>query len=133
MLLDEPLVDKWIDTELQYASDRFLDGINIDIEYDIDKESPLVAALSRLMAKLKDRFHSALPHSQITFDVPWSPVNAKGWGVDGRNYDFKALALNTDFLFIMAYDEQSQIFGTDCTARANSDLLDTMGGVDAYL
>ena len=33
----------------------------------------------------------------------------------------------------MAYDEQSQIFGTDCTARANSGMFDTAGGVLAYL
>ena len=33
----------------------------------------------------------------------------------------------------MAYDEQSQIFGTDCTARANSGLFDTAGGVLAFL
>jgi di-N-acetylchitobiase len=33
----------------------------------------------------------------------------------------------------MAYDEQSQIFGTECTARANSGLFDTTGGIMAYL
>ncbi len=57
----------------------------------------------------------------------------KGTGVDGRNYNFTELARVTDFLFIMAYDEQSQIFGTECTARANSGLFDTTGGIMAYL
>jgi len=33
----------------------------------------------------------------------------------------------------MAYDEQSQIFGDECTARANSGLYDTSGGIMAFL
>src|SRR5207253_23734 len=44
-----------------------------------------------------------------------------------------ALADATDFLFVMSYDEQSQIFGTECTARANSGMFETAGGVLAFL
>ena len=53
--------------------------------------------------------------------------------MDGRNYNFTAIAEASDMLFVMSYDEQSQIFGTDCTARANSGLFDTAGGLSAYL
>lgn len=38
-----------------------------------------------------------------------------------RCYDYKALADLTDFLVVMDYDEQSQIFGA-CKAGANSPL-----------
>ena len=78
ILLNDQKVDQWIDVQLRYIKERFLDGINIDIEYDIPKDSPLVDGLSKFMFKLRDRFHSALPQSQVTFDVPWSPYNSKG-------------------------------------------------------
>ena len=78
MLTNDQKVDKWIDDQLQYAKDRFMDGINIDIEYEIDRNTPFVDGLSKLMFKLRDKFHAALPKSQVTFDVPWSPYNAKG-------------------------------------------------------
>lgn len=56
----------------------------------------------------------------------------KGEGVDGRNYDYIGLADVVDFLFIMGYDEQSQVFG-DCEAAPNAGLMDTVGGVMAYV
>lgn len=34
-------------------------------------------------------------------DVPWSPFD-----VDGRNFEWPALALAADLLFVMAYDMQ---------------------------
>ncbi|CAG2112516.1 unnamed protein product, partial [Medioppia subpectinata] len=132
-LTSDDKVDKWIADQLSYAKERFLDGINIDVEYDIDAGSPEVDALTRFMGKVRDRFHQALPHSQVTFDVPWSPYNVKGTGIDGRNYNFTALADVSDFLFVMAYDERSQVFDTDCLAQANSDLFWTAGGLMAYL
>ena len=63
------------------------------------------------------------PHVQVTVDVAWSPDC-----IDSRCYDSKGLALATDFLFVMAYDEQSQIFGKQCVARANSDFTQTHQG-----
>lgn len=44
-----------------------------------------------------------------------------GWkpNVDIRFYDYQGLAANSDLLFVMAYDEQSQIFG-ECLAGPNS-------------
>ena len=49
----------------------------------------------------------------MTVDVAWKP------NVDLRFYDYVGLADNSDFLFVMAYDEQSQIFG-ECLALPNS-------------
>jgi hypothetical protein len=38
---------------------------------------------------------------QVSVDVPWSPYD-----IDGRNYEWAALALAADLLFVMAYDTQ---------------------------
>lgn len=50
--------------------------------------------------------------TQVSFDVAWS---AKG--IDGRYYEYKKIAEYSDVIFIMAYDEQSQILTGPCTAR----------------
>lgn len=55
-------------------------------------------------------------------DVAWSPV-----GVDSRFYDYLKLSYVSDFLFIMSYDEQSQIYG-ECVAGANSGFYKTLSG-----
>ena len=60
---------------------------------------------------------------QVTVDVAWSPDC-----IDLRCYDNRGLAENTDFLFVMAYDEQSQIFGDKCVGLANSDFYKTLQG-----
>ena len=55
-------------------------------------------------------------------DVAWSPAC-----IDLRCYDYRGLAKSSDFLFVMSYDEQSQIFGT-CKAGPNSDYARTASG-----
>ena len=49
---------------------------------------------------------------QVSFDVAWSAE-----GVDQRFYDYAAIAKYSDLIFVMAYDEQSQIWEGECTAR----------------
>lgn len=49
---------------------------------------------------------------QVSVDVAWSSN-----GVDGRYYEYKKIAAYSDVIFIMAYDEQSQILSGPCTAR----------------
>lgn len=56
-------------------------------------------------------------------DVAWSPV-----GIDQRFYDYLKLSYVSDFLFIMSYDEQSQIYG-ECVAGANSGFYKTLSGM----
>lgn len=60
---------------------------------------------------------------QVSVDVAWSPFN-----IDLRYYDYGGLAEAADFLFVMAYDEQSQILG-DCIAGANSGFPRAMQGM----
>jgi len=59
---------------------------------------------------------------QISVDVAWSSEH-----IDGRYYDFYSLSEAADLLFVMAYDEQSQIVG-DCIAKANSGYLRAVAG-----
>ena len=55
-------------------------------------------------------------------DVAWSPAC-----IDLRCYDYRGLARSSDFLFVMAYAEQSQILGT-CKAGPNGDYEKTASG-----
>ena len=59
----------------------------------------------------------------MSFDVAWSP-NC----IDKRCYDYAAIAESCDLLFVMSYDEQSQILG-DCIAMANAPLSQTLNGL----
>lgn len=62
------------------------------------------------------------PISQVSFDVAWSPKC-----IDKRCYDYVTIAESCDLLFVMSYDEQSQITG-DCIAMANAPLRQTLDG-----
>jgi spore germination protein YaaH len=59
---------------------------------------------------------SHILHPQVSVDVAWGPFD-----VDGRNYDYAAIADAADILFVMAYDTRSQIYGP-CLASANTPL-----------
>lgn len=69
---------------------------------------PLALEYSALVAEAAAAFHAAIPGSQVSVDVPWSP-----YGVDDRHYDWAGLAEATDLLFVMAYDTQSQARSDD--------------------
>ncbi len=64
---------------------------------------------------------------QVTYDVAWSPNCT-----DGRCYEVEKFADIVDFLIVMSYDEQSQIYGP-CVASANSPLPKTELGIKQYL
>lgn len=127
-LLDPDQRSAWIQQQVQDAKDKFLDGLNIDTEDPIAEGSPETAALTTLAQDTTNAFHEAIEGSQVTFDIAWSPD-----GIDGRFYDAVGLANAVDFLFVMAYDEQSQIKDSECTARANSGLPKTSSGIQEFL
>lgn len=56
--------------------------------------------------------------------MAWSPAC-----IDKRCYNYTGIADACDFLFVMSYDEQSQIW-TDCVAKANAPYLQTLIGKD---
>ena len=67
------------------------------------------------------------PTTQSSVCAAWSPDC-----IDGRCYDYGALAEASDFLYVMGYDTRSQIFDA-CTAYANAALPLMQRGVARYL
>lgn len=58
---------------------------------------------------------------QVTFDVTWSPK------CKDRCYNYAGIADACDFLFVMSYDEQSQVL-SECIAAANAPYKETLTG-----
>lgn len=136
-LLDSNKRTEWVMNQVKYAQDHFLDGINIDFEDPLEERSPEAEALTQLTRETSDTFHRLIPGSQVTFDVPFAPLNDQGLSVDGRGYDFLALSQACDFLFVMSYDQQSQIYDdyeeNECYAKPNSDVFWSAGGIFDYM
>ncbi|XP_042885603.1 di-N-acetylchitobiase-like isoform X2 [Penaeus japonicus] len=118
----------WVNLQASDTALKFLDGINIDYEDAIEPNTPEQKGLTSLVQETASVFHSVLPGSQVSFDVAWSAD-----GIDGRFYEYKAIANYSDLIFIMAYDEQSQILEGPCTARPNSGIYKTAQGIESYL
>ncbi|XP_051855158.1 di-N-acetylchitobiase [Antechinus flavipes] len=124
----EPIFrEAWIEEHLKLAKKQHMDGINIDIEQDVEESSPEYYALTALVKETTEAFHREIEGSQVTFDVAWSPKC-----IDKRCYDYKGIADSCDFLFVMSYDEQSQIW-TECIAAANAPYNQTLMGYESYL
>ncbi|KAA0707998.1 Di-N-acetylchitobiase [Triplophysa tibetana] len=105
----------WIQGKVQLAKSQFMDGINIDIEQAVEAESPQYYALTALVKETTESFHKEIPGSQIN-----------------ACYDYVAIADSCDLLFVMSYDEQSQIWG-DCIALANAPFNQTLTAYDQYI
>ncbi|XP_067845925.1 di-N-acetylchitobiase-like [Heptranchias perlo] len=117
----------WINNQVQLAKKQFMDGINLDLEEAAAYQSVEYYALTELVVETTQLFHHEIPGSQVTFDVPWSPDC-----IDGRCYDFLKIANSCDFLFVMSYDMQSQMWD-DCFAKANAPYYQTLSGYSAYI
>lgn len=126
-IVDQHNRTAWITEKVNLAKSQFMDGINIDIEQAVDEGSPEYHALTDLVKETTEAFHREIPGSQVSFDVAWSP-NC----IDKRCYDYVAIAESCDLVFVMSYDEQSQIMG-DCIAMANAPLSQTLNGYDQFL
>ncbi|XP_075471775.1 di-N-acetylchitobiase [Ascaphus truei] len=117
----------WIAQKVDLAKSQYMDGINLDIEQPVLKQTPEYYALTALVQETTEAFHREIPGSQVTFDVAWSP-NC----VDLRCYNYSGIADVCDFLFVMSYDEQSQIW-TECIAGANSPYNQTLSGYEDFI
>ncbi|XP_040897105.1 di-N-acetylchitobiase [Toxotes jaculatrix] len=126
-IVDQDNRTAWITEKVNLAKSQFMDGINIDIEQAVEEGSPQYQALTDLVKETTEAFHRELPGSQVSFDVAWSPKC-----IDKRCYDYVTIAESCDLLFVMSYDEQSQILG-DCIAMANAPLSQTLNAYDQYL
>ncbi|XP_077189277.1 di-N-acetylchitobiase [Paroedura picta] len=126
-IVDPAFRAAWIDQKVELAKTQYMDGINIDIEQMVNKYSPEYYALTALVKETTEAFHKEIPGSQVTFDVAWSPR-----GIDKRYYNYAEIAHSCDFVFVMSYDEQSQVW-TDCIARANAPYNQTLTGYNDYI
>ncbi|KAK0054727.1 di-N-acetylchitobiase [Biomphalaria pfeifferi] len=118
---------QWIQTQLLLVQKHFLDGINFDFEGQVGLNDTLIRdSYTTLVKETTQVFKKVLPSYQISVDVGWKP------NVDIRYFDYQGLADAADLLFVMAYDEQSQILG-ECLAGPNSALASAGVGLDAYL
>ncbi|XP_070817015.1 di-N-acetylchitobiase isoform X1 [Chaetodon trifascialis] len=126
-IVDQENRTAWITEKVNLAKSQFMDGINIDIEQAVEEGSPEYDALTNLVKETTEAFHREIPGSQVSFDVAWSPKC-----IDKRCYDYATIAESCDLLFVMSYDEQSQIMG-DCIAMANAPLAQTLNAYEQYL
>ncbi|XP_068175855.1 di-N-acetylchitobiase [Antennarius striatus] len=126
-IVDQDNRTAWITEKVELAKSQFMDGINIDIEQQVEEGSPEYQALTDLVRESTEAFHREIPGSQVSFDVAWSPKC-----IDKRCYDYVAIASSCDLLFVMSYDEQSQIMDA-CIAKANAPLSQTLNGYEQYL
>ncbi|KAG9482941.1 hypothetical protein GDO78_009086 [Eleutherodactylus coqui] len=117
----------WIEQQVTLAKAQYMDGINLDIEQTVLPGSEEYYALTALVKETTEAFHREIPGSQVTFDVAWSPA----W-IDLRCYNYTGIADLCDFLFVMSYDEQSQIW-TECIAGANAPFNQTIQGYEKFI
>jgi len=102
----------WIVSLVKKIKDTGVDGVNIDIEDELD--ATLAHDLNELIVNATSYIKLLIPYAQVTFDVAWSP-NC----IDKRCYDYSSIARTVDFVVVMDYDMRSQIRGP-CVASANS-------------
>lgn len=126
-LLNNTYRKQWIKQQLSEVDKYFYDGVNFDTEDALPlTRRDLRDALTSLVNETYQILKGKNPNYQITYDVAWSPHC-----IDDRCYDVKALSEVTDFLFVMAYDERSQIFGP-CIAGPNSAYNNAVYGINEY-
>ncbi|GAB1598697.1 di-N-acetylchitobiase-like [Argonauta hians] len=127
-LLNATYRKQWIKEKISLVQAHHYDGINFDFEHPLLlTRDDLRHALTKLVNQTSLMFKRINTNYQVTFDVSWNPHC-----VDRRCYDAYALSTVTDFLFIMSYDQRSQIFGP-CVAGPNSNYFLTKSGIDEYL
>uniref|UniRef100_A0A8D0E580 Di-N-acetylchitobiase n=1 Tax=Salvator merianae TaxID=96440 RepID=A0A8D0E580_SALMN len=126
-IVDRAFRASWINQQVDLAKKQYMDGINIDIEQEVEKLSPEYYALTDLVKETTEAFHREIPGSQVTFDIAWSP-NC----IDKRCYNYTGIAESCDFVFVMSYDEQSQVW-SQCIARANAPYNQTIAAYDDYI
>ncbi|XP_060629822.2 di-N-acetylchitobiase-like [Anolis sagrei] len=126
-IVDPAFRAAWINEQVELAKRQYMDGINIDIEQEVAKSSPEYYALTALVKETTDAFHKEIPGSQVTFDIAWCPDC-----VDKRCYNYTGIAESCDFVFVMSYDEQSQVW-SDCIARGNAPFNQTIAGYEQYI
>ncbi|XP_067846983.1 di-N-acetylchitobiase-like [Heptranchias perlo] len=126
-IMDRNHQRKWINHRVNSVKRQFMDGINLDLKFSAENNSAIKLWISQLVAETTEMFNILIPGSQVTFNVPWSPDC-----IDGRCYDFLRIANSCDFLFVMSYDMQSQMWDI-CFSKPNAPYYQTLSGYSAYI
>ena len=117
----------WVEGAIQTMVAKHNDGIVFDWESPCDPGAASQRVYAQLVAETRDALRKLSPSYQVTVCVAWSPD-----GIDGRNYDMKALAAASDLLYIMDYDTRSQVWDA-CVAGANAPYFGMVHGIQRYL
>ena len=97
----------WVRSLVAYASQRHLDGVNLDIEDNLGcPDSPRTggatcprrAALTALTAEVSAAFRAANPHAQVSFSTR---IETRKFAGSSANFDYPGLAAHTSFFFVM--------------------------------
>jgi len=117
----------WIDDLVKDIQSRHLDGVTFDYESPLAYDDVRVEKYVQIVNETTIALHAAIPASQVSVCVAWSPDD-----IDGRAYDVVALADASDLLYVMSYDTRSQIFDR-CIASANSPTSRARYGLQRYI
>jgi len=97
----------WVRSLVAYATQRHLDGVNLDIEDNPGcPDSPRTggptcprrAAMTALTAEGSAAFHAANPHAQVSFSTR---IETRKFAGSSANFDYPSLAAHTSFFFVM--------------------------------
>ena len=119
---------EWIEKTFNQTISLHYDGITFDYEGSMlwtDDNSKYYTQLVNLTTQY---FHKNLPGSTISVCVPFMAYLQ--WG---RQYDYYNLAQSSDYLYIMGYDTNGQIWDGQCMARAVSPIMNIQRGVQSYI
>lgn len=117
----------WIQALVEDIQKRHLDGVTFDFESPLTFDDVRVKNYVNIVKETTAALHSAVPGSQTSVCVAWSPDD-----IDGRAYDVVGLADASDLLYVMSYDTRSQIFDR-CIASANSPASRARYGLQRYV
>eukprot|EP01084_Bolivina_argentea_P125829 222886_1 len=125
---DNNVTMTWIKNVFQTVTALHYDGVTFDYEGAMLWNQPQSAQYVNLINMTTQYFHTNLPGSTVSICVPFTAYLE--WG---RQYDYYNLAKASDYLYIMDYDVQTQIFDSQCIAKAVSPFETTQRGVGSYL
>ena len=118
---------KWIAEAIKAAKLGHFDGLTFDYEEAITaKQKGMLDLYVQLIRETTAAFHEQVKGSQISVCVAWAPDD-----IDGRAYDYNALADASDLLYIMVYNTRSQIYD-HCLASANSSVPVAVRSIQRY-
>lgn len=98
-IMDSPKAqERLINEAVSEVTDRGIDGINVDFEYDGNPGPQYRDKFTKFVADLTAEMHKANPNSKVTVSVYAAAAK------DPKIYDIGALSQISDGIFMMAYD-----------------------------